>query len=103
MQSPYTSVWISRRVCFHLGSPRHHGAALPQQGSDSGTCASDTNMHGHCGKTPPGGGVLEIYMMGGGGGGSDGPSYCKSKKIHKPENLDPKKNLASKFPTQKKN
>jgi len=42
-------------------------------------------------------GVLELYMM----GGSDGASYCKPKKIHKPEILDPKKYLASKFPTQK--
>ena len=38
---------------------------------------------------------------GGGGGGSDGASYCKPKKIHKPEILDPKKYLALKFPTQK--
>ena len=43
------------------------------------------------------GGVLEVYMT----GGSDGASYCKPKKIHKPEILDPKKYLASKFPTQK--
>ena len=35
------------------------------------------------------------------GGGSDGASYCKPKNIHKPEILDPKKYLASKFPTQK--
>ena len=34
-----------------------------------------------------GGGVLEVYMT----GGSDGASYCKPKKIHKPEILDPKK------------
>ena len=44
-----------------------------------------------------GGGVLEVYMT----GGSDGASYCKAKKIHKPEILDPKKYLASKFPNQK--
>ena len=43
------------------------------------------------------GGVLEVYMT----GGSDGASYCKPKKIQKPEILDPKKYLASKFPTQK--
>ena len=43
------------------------------------------------------GGVLEVYMT----GGSDGASYCKPKKIHKPEILDPKKYLALKFPTQK--
>ena len=43
------------------------------------------------------GGVLEVYMT----GGSGGASYCKPKKIHKPEILDPKKYLASKFPTQK--
>jgi len=42
-------------------------------------------------------GVLEVYMT----GGSDGASYCKPKKIQKPEILDPKKYLASKFPTQK--
>ena len=48
--------------------------------------------------TQRGGGVLEVYM-GGGGGGGDGTSYCKPKKIHKPEILDPKKYLASKFPT----
>ena len=49
------------------------------------------------------GGVLKVYMTGGGGGGwgSDGASYWKSKKIHKPEILDPKKYLALKFPTQK--
>ena len=48
------------------------------------------------------GGVLEVFMTGGGGGGgSDGASYCKPKKIHKPEILDPKKYLASKFPNQK--
>ena len=40
-------------------------------------------------------GVLEVYLT----GGSDGASYCKPKKIHKPEILDPKKYLASKFPT----
>ena len=34
-----------------------------------------------------GGGVLEVYMT----GGSDGASYCKPKKLHKPEILDPKK------------
>ena len=45
------------------------------------------------------GGVLKVYMSG--GGGSDGASYCKPKKIHKTEILDPKKYLASKFPTQK--
>ena len=44
-----------------------------------------------------GGGVVEVYMT----WGSDGASYCKPKKIHKPEILDPKKYLASKFPTQK--
>ena len=44
-------------------------------------------------------GVLEVYMTG--GGGSDGASYCKPNNIHKPEILDPKKYLASKFPTQK--
>ena len=43
------------------------------------------------------GGVLEVFMT----GGSDGASYCKPKKIHKPEILDPKKYLASKFPNQK--
>ena len=48
-------------------------------------------------------GVLEVYMMGGGGGGggSDRASYCKPKKIHKPEILDPQKYLALIFPTQK--
>ena len=35
--------------------------------------------------------VLEVYMT----GGSDGASYCKPKKIHKPEILDPKKYLAT--------
>ena len=35
-------------------------------------------------------------------GGSNGASYCKPKKIDKPEILDPKKYLASKFPNQKK-
>lgn len=34
-------------------------------------------------------------------GGSDRASYCKPKKINKPKILDPKKNLTSKFPTQK--
>ena len=29
-----------------------------------------------------------------GGGGSDGASYCKPKKIHKPEILGPKKYMA---------
>ena len=38
-------------------------------------------------------GVLEVYLT----GGSDGASYCKPKKIHKPEILDPKKYLASKY------
>ena len=46
-----------------------------------------------------GGGVLEVYMTG--GGGSDRASYCKPKKIRKPEILDPKNYLALKFPTQK--
>ena len=45
------------------------------------------------------GGTRSIHD--GGGGGSDEASYCKPKKIHKPEILDPKKYLASKFPTQK--
>ena len=46
--------------------------------------------------------VLAVYMMGGGGGGgSDGTSYCEPKKIHEPEILHPKKNLASKFSIQK--
>ena len=34
------------------------------------------------------GGILEVCMTG--GGGSDRASYCKPKKIHKPEILDPK-------------
>ena len=33
------------------------------------------------------GGVLKVYMT----GGSEGASYSKPKKIHKPEILDPKK------------
>ena len=41
-------------------------------------------------------GVLEVYMT----GGSDGASYSKPKKIHKPEILDPKKYQASKFPIE---
>ena len=49
----------------------------------------------------PSGGTRNIHEGGGGGGGSDGASYCKPKKIHKPEILDSKKYLASKFPTQK--
>ena len=51
------------------------------------------------GTVQPPGGVFEVYMTGGGGGGggggSDGASYCKPKKIHKPEILDPKKYLAT--------
>ena len=43
-------------------------------------------------------GVLEVSMT---GGGFNGASYCKPKKIHEPEILDPKKYLALKFPTQK--
>ena len=64
---------------------------------------SEENIHVDIGasrvKNP--GGVLEVYMTGG-GGGSDGASYRKPKKIHKPDILDPKKYLASKFPTPKK-
>ena len=44
----------------------------------------------------PGGGTRSIHDW-----GSDGASYCKPKKIHKPEIWDPKKYLTSKFPTQK--
>ena len=51
-----------------------------------------------------GGGTQSIHDGeggGGGGGGSDGASYCKPKKIHKPETRGRKKYLALKFPTQK--
>ena len=47
------------------------------------------------GETP--GGVLEVYMT----GGSDGASYCKPKKIHKPEILDPKNTWHQNFQPKK--
>lgn len=48
-----------------------------------------------------GGGYLQYTWQ----GVKDGASYCnpppqKKKKLHEPESLLPKKDLASKFPTQ---
>ena len=48
--------------------------------------------------TEPPRGVLKVYMM---GGGPTELHIANPQKIYKPEILDPKKYLASKFPTQK--
>ena len=50
-----------------------------------------------------GGGTRSIHdgERGGGGGGPTELHIANPKKIHKPEILDPKKYLASKFPTPK--
>ena len=54
------------------------------------------------GNKMPQGGTRSIHDgWGGGGGGSDGASYCKSKKIHKPETLDKKNTWHQNFQPKK--